>query len=311
MSSRFTMVIAVVLLFGALLMGYWGLKLSRQPAPEPPPVAAPSPVAQVEEKAVDTLRQPVLVLLRDVPPNVPLSAQDVAVEQLRVAPAGSFQKPEQVIGRPLWRPLGAGTWLTEDSFSAGGPLARMIHPDERALAVAVDEVIGGAGHISPGDYVDVLLYLRQDAGNPEQSAQVVVPALRVLGFGQQLGPTNDGQPALPAVDEKTRQEQSRNGARTAVLAVPEGLIGRLMLATQAGTLRLAVRSAEEQRLQRYWAGEPDAAASVASANRELYQFTQLALARPRPLQLQQTPAAAPARRGVEVIRGNQISQQAQ
>lgn len=43
-----------------------------------------------------------------------------------------------------------------------------------------------------------------------------------------------------------------------VLAVPEALLSRLMLAAQAGVLRLAVRSAEEKRLARYWAGESEA-----------------------------------------------------
>ncbi len=47
-----------------------------------------------------------------------------------------------------------------------------------------------------------------------------------------------------------------------------------MLAAQAGTLRLAVRSADEQRLARYW-NEPGAQPQVEAANRELYRFSQL------------------------------------
>ncbi|WP_134701572.1 Flp pilus assembly protein CpaB, partial [Pseudomonas viridiflava] len=90
---------------------------------------------------------------------------------------------EQAVGRTPWRHLSAGTWLNEESFQAGGALARMIRRDERALTVAVDEVIGAAGQLLPGDYVDVLLYLREDASNLQQSAQIAVPALRVLGIG--------------------------------------------------------------------------------------------------------------------------------
>lgn len=105
---------------------------------------------------------------------------------------------------------------------------------------------------------------------------------------------------------KTPSEQTRASARTVLLAVPEQLLSRLMLAAQAGVLRLAVRSAEEKRLARYWAGEKDAAANIANANRELIQFNQLAMTPPpKPLLASGAGAGAPRRSGVEVIRGNE------
>jgi pilus assembly protein CpaB len=310
MNSRVTMGLAAVLLLGAIVVGYWGLMLSRQPAPVAQVPAAPAvAMEKTVAAAEDQTRQPVVVLLHDVPPFTPLKAADVAVEKLRSAPAGSLSSVEQAVGRTPWRHLSAGTWLNDESFQAGGSLARMIHSDERALTVAVDEVIGAAGQLIPGDYVDVLLYLRQDASNLQQSAQIVVPAMRVLGVGEQYGLTNDGQPATPALsaDEKLKQDQRRIAARTVVLAVPEQLLSRMMLATQVGTLRLAVRSSEEQRLAKYWAGETQSPAHVDNANSQLFQFTQLALgAAPK------APAAGGhgGARPMEVIRGNQLSQQA-
>jgi len=310
MNSRVTMGLAAVLLLGAIVVGYWGLMLSRQPAPVAQVPAAPAvAMEKTLAAAEDQTRQPVVVLLHDVPPFTPLTAADVAVEKLRSAPAGSLSSVEQAVGRTPWRHLSAGTWLNDESFQAGGSLARMIHSDERALTVAVDEVIGAAGQLIPGDYVDVLLYLRQDASNLQQSAQIVVPAMRVLGVGEQYGLTNDGQPATPALsaDEKLKQDQRRIAARTVVLAVPEQLLSRMMLAAQVGTLRLAVRSSEEQRLAKYWAGETQSPAHVDNANSQLFQFTQLALgAAPK------APAAGGhgGARPMEVIRGNQLSQQA-
>jgi pilus assembly protein CpaB len=253
----------------------------------------------------DQTRQPVVVLAHDVPPFVALNAADLTVEKLRTVPAGSMTSVDQAIGRTPWRALRAGTWLNEESFTPGGPLARMIRPDERALAVAVDEVIGAAGQLSPGDYVDVLLYLRQDAANLEQSAQVVVPAMRLLSVGDQMGLSNDGTPASPPALTAEEKAQRHAPSRTVVLAVPEALLSRLMLATQAGTLRLAVRSADERLLSHYWAGESDAPGNLQSANRDLYQFTQLAFAQ-APKKVAQ---GSPRRTGVEVIRGNQATQQ--
>lgn len=311
MNSRITMVLAGFLLLGAIVVGYFGLVLSRQ---EPPPAPAPqTPTPVTVEKAVvaveDQTRQAVVVLVHDVPPFVALSAADLALEKLRTAPAGSLTSIDQAVGRTPWRQLSAGTWLSDESFTSGGALARMIHANERALAVAVDEVIGAAGQLSPGDYVDVLLFLRQDAINLQQSAQIAVPAIRVLAVGEQLGLTNDGKPATPAlsVEEKLKQDQRRVAARTVVLAVPEELLSRMMLATQVGTLRLAVRSSEEQRLARYWAGDQDSPANIDAANSSLFQFTQLALGA-GPANTVSHGSAAP-RRAVEVIRGNQVTQQ--
>ncbi|MFJ4375530.1 Flp pilus assembly protein CpaB [Pseudomonas japonica] len=307
MSSRITLVLAGLFLLGAIIAGYWGLALSKQPEPpalQPTPTAPP--VTQVVDTVEDELRQPVVVLRRDVAANVALHNDDLAVERLRVAPAGSFQTLEQVAGRSLWRDLPAGTWLDERSFDAGGPLARMIQPGELALTLGVDEVSAAGGHLRPGDYVDVLLYLRNEQDNPQASAQVIVPALRLLVVGQQMGLANDGHPAEPVdPDPKVRAEQRRALPRTVVLAVPEALASRLTLAAQAGSLRLAVRSAEEKHLARYWADPKAGAAVVEQTNRQLYRFNQLALAPAASTRVAGAPAAP---RGIEIIRGAQTAE---
>ena len=309
MNNRRSLILAAVLFFGAIVAGYWGLVLTRQQ-----PIAA-VPVTEVVEQSVaaveDQTRKPVVVLTRDVAPHIALSAEDLALEKLRTVPAGSLTSIDQAVGRTPWRALNAGTWLNEQSFEIGGPLARMIRPNERALAVAIDEVTGAGGQLTPGDYVDILLFLRQDAANPEQSAQVILPAVRVLSGGDELGLTSDGPPVSQPLnaEQALQQAQRRAGARTAVLAVPEPLLNQLMLATNAGTLRLAVRSAQEQRLSKYWAGEETASANLETAKRSLYQFNQLAMAGPIRAPVSSNPGGAPRVRGIEIIRGNQAAPQ--
>ena len=307
MNNRRSLVLAAVLFLGAIAAGFWGLMLTRhQPVP-------PAPVAQVVEQGVanveDQTKHAVVVLTRDVAPHVALTADDLTLEKLRTAPVGSLTSIDQAVGRTPWRGLNAGTWLNVQSFEIGGPLARMIRPDERALAVAIDEVAGAAGQFGPGDYVDILLFLRQDTANPEPSTQVVLPAVRVLSIGDELGLSSDGQPLSQALtaEQAQQQAQRRVAARTVVLAIPEPLVNQLMLAAQAGTLRLAVRSAQEQRLSKYWSGEQDAAANLETARRSLYQFNQLAMASPLKAPLN-APTGVPRPRGIEIIRGNQAAQ---
>jgi len=308
MNSRVTLGLAGLFLVGAIIAGYWGLTLGRQPVAAEPvatPVAVPVEPAPAAPAAVeDPSRQPVVVLLRDIAPFVKITAADVAVEKVRTAPAGSLGNVDQVIGRTSWRPLSAGTWLSDESFEPGSQLSRMIRPGERALAVAVDEVINVGGQLAPGDYVDVLLFLRKDEVNPQPSAQLVIPAVRVLVVGSQTGLTNDGQPtgAARSDDERLKQEQQRMAARSVVLAVPEPMLSRLMLASGAGVLRLAVRSADEQQLAKYWAGQNDVATRLDTPRRELLEFSQLSLVTPpRPMAVAGAPA--PRKATVEVIRG--------
>ena len=317
MNSRVTMVLAVLLLVGAVIAGYWGLSLS-QPSQvtevvvtEPVASTPDEPMIEIAELPVvgedEPERVPVVVLARAVAAMATISAEDLLVEELRVAPPGSFADAEALVGRVVWRDLPAGTVLNESSFETGGPLARMIRPDERALAIQIDEVIGGGGHIQPGDYVDVLLFLRDDDRNSDRTVQVVIPALRILTVGSSMGADRSGEPLMPPVaeDEKDSRANRRVEApRTAVLAIPEALLTRFMLASEVGKLRLAVRSIDEKLLAGYQAGakQPD---KVEELNRQLFQFEKLALrqaSRPQPGLAPQRPAGIPVYHGSSVSR---------
>lgn len=293
MDSRITMALAGLLVLGALFAGYWGIVLSRQA----PPDSLPADAMTSSADNAGNPRVPVVVAVNALKPYVPVTAEDVAIEHLRVAPAGSFAKIEDVVGRTPWNAVAGGAWLSEGSFATGGPLAQMIKPSERALAIAVDEIIGSGGHLRPGDYVDVLLHMREEGMGQAQSAQVVVPALRLLSFGEQLGPDRDGKSV--ATDAEPEGER-RGSVRSVVLAVPEDWVTRLMLASQAGALRLAVRSSEEYP-QRH--AQEQAQISLDEHTRSLLRLDQLAgraIVAPKPV------AATGTRRApqVEVVRGN-------
>lgn len=315
MNSRVTMVLAGLLLVGAVIAGYWGLSMSR-------PTAAPVVVEQAEPVEREPVvladvaqllqedepeRVPVVVLARAVAAMSEISTEDLLVEELRVAPPGSFAEAEPLLGRVVWRDLPAGTVLNESSFETGGPLARMIRPEERALAIQVDEVISGGGHIQPGDYVDVLLFLRDDERNSDRTAQVVIPALRVLSVGSALGADRSGEPLMAPVAEDAQDSRANRRveqARTVVLALPESLLTRFMLASEVGKLRLAVRSIDEKLLADYQAGKA-LQDKVEELNRQLFQFEKLALRqvqRPQPGLVPVRPAGIPVYHGSDVSR---------
>lgn len=315
MNSRVTMVLAGLLLVGAVIAGYWGLSLSRQPEvvvaepvePTEPVPAITLPSLPLVSQEDEPERVPVVVLAQAVTAMSTISAEDLLVEELRVAPPGSFAESEALVGRVVWRDLPAGTVLNESSFETGGPLARMIRPEERALAIQVDEVVSGGGHIQPGDYVDVLLFLRDDERNSDRTVQVVIPALRVLTVGSALGADRSGEPLMPPVAEDEKDSRANRRAevpRTAVLAIPQGLLTRFMLASEVGKLRLAVRSIDEKLLAEYQAGKA-LEDKVEELNRQLFQFEKLAIRqakRPQPGLVPVRPAGIPVYHGSEVSR---------
>lgn len=314
MDSRITMVLAGALLLGAAAAGYWGLQLSGTPAQPQASTQASAGVSasqitsRIDQATDDAQRQSVVVAVRNLQPFVAVVAEDVQIEQLRIVPPGSFSSVEQVLGKTTWNPIAAGSWLSQESFVAGGPLAQMIRPNERALAVPVDEIVGGGGHLRPGDYVDVLLFMADDGSRNDsqtKTAQVAVPALRLLSIGEELGPTSDGKAAEVKDEDKDKKAQPKV-PRSVVLAVPEQWVTRLMLASQAGTLRLAVRSADEHLQQRYLAGEA-VVAPLNEQTRSLLPIEQLASqSAPRsvaPVPVRRATATAVSRPRVEIFRG--------
>ncbi|MNP25797.1 hypothetical protein D3C76_1186200 [compost metagenome] len=140
----------------------------------------------------------------------------------------------------------------------------------------------------------------------EHSAQVVVPALRLLSYGAALGPDSDGRPTAEAGQDDGK---TQHAARTAVLAVPQHLVTRLMLASQAGTLRLAVRSSDEHLLTRYQAGELQPVVLDATTRGLLEQSQLAGRVAPKPPASPSTAWRQPGQASVEVLRGSQMSRQ--
>ncbi|AGI23044.1 Flp pilus assembly protein CpaB [Pseudomonas sp. ATCC 13867] len=303
MNSKVLMVFAGLLLLCAGVVGYLGLSVGKSAAPVAGAVKDVAPAAMAEADKLQ--RTPVVVARRDLPALTVMGNDDLAIEMLHTAPAGSYPKPEALIGQRVWVAVPAGSILSGALLEPGGPLARTIRPDERAMAIAVDEVIGGGGFVLPGDYVDVMLFV-QDQRNAERvvSAQVVLPGVRVLTYGEQIAVASDGQ----ARNGAESKDKTPRPPRTAVLAVPAESASRLMLASQAGSLRLAVRSKDENLYEKEQQGRYIQASLNASGSQPITLEQLLGKARSAPAVRQvSAPAVSP---GVVVYRGTTVTREA-
>jgi len=303
MNSKVLMVFAGLLLLCAGVVGYLGLSVGKPAAPVTGVVQDVAPAALAEADKLQ--RTPVVVARRDLSALTVIGKDDLTIELLHTAPAGSYPKAEALIGQRVWVAVPAGSILSAALMEPGGPLARTIRPDERAMAIAVDEVIGGGGFVLPGDYVDVMLFV-QDQQSTERvlSAQVVLPGVRVLTYGEQIAVANDGQ-ARNSGDPK---DKTPRPPRTAVLAVPAEAASRLMLASQAGSLRLAVRSKDENLYEKDLQGHYLQASLNASGSQSITLEQLLGKARSAPAARQvSAPEVSP---GVVVYRGTTVTREA-
>lgn len=241
MNSRILLLVSVLLLIGASVLGY----LAYQSTTEAQALAEAA--RKKAESSADEGRTAMVVLARPAKAFEVLAEADLVVEKVKHPLTGSAQSASAWVGRTLMTDLPAGSPLVETHFSPGGQVARLLRPGERAVAIPVNDVVGGGGFLQPGDVVDIILFMEGEEDR-RPSTQVVMRTVRVLSFGAELIPI----PSSAAQAENNQEATPAGGrfreAKTAVLAVAEGDVSRLMLANSLGELRLAIVPSEELRL---------------------------------------------------------------
>lgn len=245
MNNTVLKIIAGVLLAGAIVVAILGVRLSQQPpAPAPAPVASASaPVPQ----------ESVAVAARLIKAGQPITAKDVALKSMASPPALAYRQTQELIGKTATIDIPSGNTLTPSLFVVDS-IASALRSGERAIAVQVDEVTGVGGFARPGDHVDVLWYLPANREtNDSSSSQVAIQNARLLTLGDTTVMDIDHEQKSASSEQKALSESGVKGAqesrerkmnlRSAVLAVPEADVTRLMIAASNGQLRLALRPA--------------------------------------------------------------------
>jgi len=242
--------------------------------------------------AVPTSNQQIVVAARALSAGSKLAADSVKTIAWNGTslPAGALRDPAQLQGRVLKSQAVADAPILEPMLLPVGAamgLAADLAPGMRAMTLRVDQVVGVAGFVMPGDLVDVLLtgnaeaYKLYGRKSPPQTnsamtqkmafSKVVLEKVRVLAVAQQTD-HGAGEPKV---------------ADTVTLALSAEQAVKLDLARSLGQLALALRNLND-------------ADSVPGA-------VQL---EPGLLHSASAPVATvPKRRCVQVIEGGQVQQQ--
>jgi pilus assembly protein CpaB len=178
------------------------------------------------------LVKPVVVAALDLVPGTKIRPETLNVINwpAQSMPAGAISDPNTLSDRVVLLRMVSGEPVMESKLAppgSGGGLTTIITPGKRAMSVRVDEIIGVAGFVVPGSYVDVLVTI-DDKNHPKlgSAAQTILQHIKVLTSGQKIV-NEKNQPVLVNVVtlELTPEETEK-----------------LALASNRGRLQLALRN---------------------------------------------------------------------
>lgn len=219
---------AVVFLVAAIAAGVAAVFLVKAYLDQVRRTAPPAPIDTVE----------VVIARADVALGQRLGPTDVALVTWPAAhvPTGAYRRVEQVVGQTARQALVAGEPLLPTRIVTGAQgegLASLLEPGTRAMAVKVDQVVGIAGFVQPGDRVDVIATLPTDDETKEvldteamKMSKTILEDIRVLAVGEHLD-TGGTKPIKVQV---------------VTLGVFPEDAERLALASQHGTIQLTMRA---------------------------------------------------------------------
>jgi len=292
---------SLLLFAGTLIFAIGAALLARAllaPAPTPPPVTQEETHT---EPAQITPTQAVLVASRPLAPGEFIDGSAVQWQRregdyspLLYFVSGHDQR-EDLFGATLREAVAVGEPLTNRLLvrpNEPGFIAAVLKPGMRAISVPTDMVASNAGLVAPGDRVDVILRLnRRDDGNddhraPQLASQTLLGNVRLLALnsrtGAGLAPRRDDTLASATGGEE------RSYFETATLEVTPRQAEQLAVASQAGTLQLAIRAA----------GEPQSSDPLATSVMTLTDATHIYQ------RFGTLPPAPTPQRRIELYRGN-------
>jgi pilus assembly protein CpaB len=147
--------------------------------------------------------------------------------------AGMFTRIEDCTDRALMADVATNELILDNKLApkeAGAGLPAVIPQGMRALSVAVNDVVGVAGFVTPGTMVDVLVTGKIEGGShgtEDTITRTILENVRVLAAGQKIEQDREGKPqTVPVIT---------------LLVSPEDA-GRLAMASTEGKIQLALRN---------------------------------------------------------------------
>lgn len=153
----------------------------------------------------------------------------VTIPKSAAAP-GAFNAYEEVVGKIARQSMYSGEMLIPEKLAdheGGSTLAAIIAPNMRAITLRVNDVIGVAGFLLPGNRVDILA--TKSSGRGQASTETVLKNINVLAVDQTAS-TDKNEPVI---------------VRAVTLEMTPAQTETLVSAQQQGPIQLTLRNPNE------------------------------------------------------------------
>lgn len=205
MNGRFIIMLVIALIFAALAAFIAKTWLSKQ---------------VTTKKAITT---PVVMAATEIPFGVKLEEVHLKIIDWpgKNLPEGYFSRVEDLIGKISKNSFYSGEIITKQRVAdhlGGSTLSSLISEKHRAISIRVNDVVGVAGFVLPGNRVDILAIKR--SGRSDAKARTILENIKVLAVDQEASPDKEKPAVVRAVTLELKPEQ----AETIAEAMQEGKI---------------------------------------------------------------------------------------
>jgi pilus assembly protein CpaB len=175
---------------------------------------------QAPEKGVS-----VVVAAIEIPFGVKIEESQVKVISWpgdSAPPKGAFTSKEQVVNKVAMNKFYPDEVITEKRISeymGGSTLSALIAKEYRAISVRVDDVVGVAGFILPGNKIDILATVKDRMTN-KAATRTLLQNIKVLAVDQEASQEKEKPAIVRAVTLELKPDQ----AEIMVQAMQEGTI---------------------------------------------------------------------------------------
>jgi pilus assembly protein CpaB len=239
--------------------------------------------------------RPVVVAATDLQIGAELRRDDLRIIDwpANAAPQGAFSSTDEIVGRGLVLPVIQNEPVLPMKLApkeAGAGLPPAIPPGLRAISVRVNEVIGVAGYVLPGAFVDVLATLNPTEQRNDVMSKVVLTNVQVLAAGTKIEQGVGDSKPMPVT--------------VVTLLVSPGESERLALASTEGKIQLALRNPLDRDSPTTLGIKPAGLLGFAPPARPEPQVTRTARASAKAPAPPQPKPVGPDLPTVEIIRGD-------
>ncbi len=187
---------------------------------------------------------PVIVAALEIPFGQKIEASHLKAINWPEAtmPEGVFNDPAAIVGKIANTKIMQNEMVINSRIVdevGGSVLAAIVSPNKRAVTVRVNDVLGVAGFLLPGNHVDILATRQEDNQRPQ--TETILEDLKVLAVDQTASTEED----KPIVVRTVTVEADPNEAEQLVRASEEGSV-QLVLRNPTDDSRIVKQEPEKE-----------------------------------------------------------------